>query len=183
MPRLFKTPKMLAAFTLALIFLSAVFKQPSVYLFLRLFLAVVFAVGCEVILLRLRKVEPFFPSAAVVTALIILLLLPPNSSIMELLITILIAIFAKHFIRINKKHLFNPAALGLFVGGVFFNHIVAWWGVSWQQLKFNNPISVINFLILFAPLYISAIKMRRLKIIVSFLLIYNLYYYFFAKAA
>src|SRR3972149_9778331 len=180
MLRLFKTPKMLLVLTLLIISATIFLRQPSVELFIRFVLTLFIAVVSDILLVRFRKIESFFPSAAIVSGIIIFLLLPPDASILELFITVLIALSAKQFIRINKKHIFNPAVFGLFVGGLIFNHIVSWWGVAWQQLKLNNIPAIINFAILLLPFYVSAIKMRRLKIIASFLLIYNLYNYFFA---
>ncbi|OGK11269.1 hypothetical protein A2768_01260 [Candidatus Roizmanbacteria bacterium RIFCSPHIGHO2_01_FULL_37_16] len=172
MVRLLKTPKMKMIFALLFIFITA-----STGLFYRFLFSLLFAVAVDMTLLKIRKIDYFFPSAGIISAIIINLLLAPNLSFFELLLTILIAIVSKHFLRINKKHILNPAAIGLFLGGLIFGHGVSWWAVSWQQLTFP----FFTFLILLLPGYISCFKMRRFKIVASFLLIYNLYYLIFAR--
>lgn len=39
-----------------------------------------------------------------------------------------IAILSKHFLTIKKKHIFNPAAFGLFLASILFPIGQSWWG-------------------------------------------------------
>src|SRR3989344_8984311 len=181
MPYLLKTPKFQTALLLFLIFLTALIHQASLSLLFRFLAGVGLAIVVDILLLKIRKIKPFLPSAGIVSACIIGLLLTPNLPFIVSLSAMLFAIVSKHFLRIDKKHIFNTAAFGLFFASFIFGYGVSWWGVSWQQLKIQNPESIIFFLILLLPGYVSCVKMRRFKIVASFLLIYNLYYLIFAR--
>lgn len=181
MLRLLKTPKIQLALALFLIFITALIRQPSFSLLFRFLIGIVMVISIDIAFLKFRKIESFFPSAGIVSALIIILLLAPNLSLVELTLTLLLAMFAKHFIRVDKKHIFNPAAFGLFLGGLIFGNAVSWWATSFQQLAINNYQLLFSFLILILPGYISCIKMRRSKIVASFLLTYGFFSYFLTK--
>jgi len=181
MLRQLKTPKIQLAFALFLIFITALIRQPSFSLFFRFLIGIVMAIAIDIAFLKARKIESFFPSAGIVSTMIIVLLLAPNLSLVELAITVLIAIFSKHFIRVDKKHIFNPAAFGLFLGGLIFGNAVSWWATSFQQLSINNYQSLFSFLILILPGYVSCIKMRRSKTVIFFLLTYGLFSYLLTK--
>lgn len=98
-----------------------------------------------------------------VSGLIIGLLVDPSSRWYEVVATSILAISIKDFLRVNGRHIFNPAAAGLFLATVLFQRPVSWWGVS------SSPL-----LILLTPALVSIVNMRRWRIIVSFLLIYAL---------
>ncbi|OGK13882.1 hypothetical protein A3C98_01865 [Candidatus Roizmanbacteria bacterium RIFCSPHIGHO2_02_FULL_37_15] len=174
-------PKTQMAVALLLIFITAFINQPSLDLVFRFVLAVVFGICFEILVLKMRDTELFFPSATVVSVLIISLLLAPNLTAVELFVTIIISILSKHFLRMGKKHIFNPAAFGLLIGGLFFNHDVSWWGVSFQQLKIDNLFLFLSFLFLLLPSYISVLKLRRFLMIFLFLMIYSFSQYLLIK--
>lgn len=174
MLRLLKTPKIQMALALVLIFVTVFVRQPSSEIIFRFLLTLMLVVGVDILLLKIRRIDPFFPSAGIVSACIIGLLLAPNLPLEELVLTSLLMLFSKHFFRIDKRHIFNPAAFGLFIASTLFNHDVSWWGVSWQQLNSQNLFLIFAFLILLLPGYISAVKMRRILIIISFFLTYIL---------
>lgn len=119
--------------------------------------------------IRVRKI--FIPHAAVVTGLIISLLINPTLALWQIASISGIAMILKNFIRINNKHIFNPAALGLLVGGIIFNTSVAWWGSSFQYSSNLNVQTIILYIILLSPLYVSTYRMRRYFSIVSFIIV------------
>lgn len=87
----------------------------------------------------------------------------------------------KNFVRISGRHIFNPAAIGLLIGAFAFQHNISWWGASFRQLTINSPRGeagnlqlTIYFLVLLSPALVSIYRMRRHKIILSFLLSYAL---------
>ena len=177
MSRLFKTPKIQMAFVLFVIFITALIRQPSFLVLFRFLTAVGLAIGVDIMLLKVRKIEPFFPSAGIVTAFIIGLLLAPTLPLVELISAVLLAILSKHFLRIDRKHIFNPAAFGLFFAGLIFGQDVSWWAVSFQQLKPDNLFLFLSFGVLFLPAYISVLRMRRFWTVFPFLLMYSLFRY------
>ena len=182
MPYLFRTPKFQTAFLLILIFLTALIQQPSLFLFFRFLAGVGMATAIDILLQKIRKIKPFFPTTGIVTGCIIVLLLAPNLSIIELFLAVLLALVSKHFLRIDKKHIFNPAAFGLFFASVIFAHNVSWWATSFQQLPLrqssgqaiNNYQLFFSFLILLVPGYISVVRVKRARIIFTFLVTYVL---------
>ncbi len=170
----FRTPKMQMVIALLCIYISAFFNTPSLSAIITLFSSIFSAILADVAFLRFRKKPFFFPSATIVTGLIIALLTPPTLPWYEPILASILAIGFKNFVRIGNKHIFNPAALGIFLTAIIFNHSVSWWAVSWQQLTLHNIFVLISFFILLSPGYVSVIRMKRWRIIVSFLILYVL---------
>ncbi len=172
MGNLLKTPKIQLLITLLLIFLSAVINNPSILPVRNLLLILLTAITTEYICLKIRKISFFFPSAAIVSALIVTLLIAPNLPLYDILLTAILTIAAKNFLRLRSRHIFNPAALGLFVLSLLFHHNISWWAVSFQMPTVSNIASLFFFLVLLTPGLISMVRMRRYKITLSFLLLY-----------
>lgn len=171
---LLRISKMQMAIFLFLIAISAVLFERRLFPFQMIGLAVLIAVSTDMVLIRLRKVEPFLPSAAIVSGLIIGLLSGPTLPWYHTVIAAVVAMAGKNFLRYSNKHIFNPAASGLFIAGLLFMHSVSWWGVSFQTLHIS-PVSLLFLLILLSPCYVSMIRMRRYKILISFFAVYVLF--------
>ncbi len=65
-----------------------------------------------------------------ITALIISLILTPASNIQDALTLALISVIAmgsKYLIKLNKKHIFNPAAIAAVAAFFIINHPASWW--------------------------------------------------------
>lgn len=167
MSYLLKTPKAQMAIALFLIFLSAYFEFRSVQSLIS-FVTIVFStVISDFIFLRIRGIKLFFPSAAIVSGIIIALLtLPVLPFYIGISIGIL-AMFSKNFIRIENKHIFNPAGFGLLAGALIFSQTISWWAVSWQGKL------LVTFGVLLLPGIISLIRLKRFQIF-SFLAFYAL---------
>ncbi len=170
---LIKTAKLQMALFLCLIAISAMLHYQSLVSVFTIFLAVVSTLISDVVFVKLRKIEPFFPSAAIVTGLIIGLLAYYQFPWYEIVTTGIIAMMAKNFLRIHNQHVFNPAGFGLFVTSFFFHQSVSWWGVSFQ-----NPtptiLSILLFLFLISPGLVSMVRLKRYFILVSFMSVYIL---------
>lgn len=69
-----------------------------------------------------------FPDGAIVTGLIISLVLSAATPWYLCSMITLIALLSKHFLKNNRKPLFNPAAFGLLVAIVLFSSMESWWG-------------------------------------------------------
>lgn len=166
-------------FALTLIFVTALFYKPSVQVVLAYLLSLVCTVGADIALLKIRRIKPFFPSAALVTGSIIGLLHSPTLPLYEVVVVAIIAMLSKHFLKRGKQHIFNPASLGLFIVGILFSHNVSWWGGAFQTFSTESIRSILFFLILLIPGYISLVKVRKVKIILPFLICYSLLNYVF----
>ncbi len=173
---LFKTSKTQIGFFLTLIFITAFLNNPSQKALLVFLLSLISAVSADLLFVRLRGVKPFFPSGSLVTGSIIGLLTSPDLLWYVPIVISIIAMFSKNFIRLSNRHVFNPAGFGLLVGALIFHHNVSWWAVSWQQFfPLKREIflhETIPFLILLSPALISVLRMRRYRIILSFLITY-----------
>lgn len=168
------TSKIQMAIFLILIAISAAFFEKRFFPLAMTGLAVLTTISTDMVLIRLRRVEPFLPSAAIVSGLIIGLLSAPTLPWYHIVIVSVMAMAGKNFLRFENKHIFNPAASGLFITGLLFMHSVSWWGVSFQTLQIN-PVSLLFFLILLSPGYVSMIHLRRYKILISFFMVYILF--------
>lgn len=161
----FKAPKIQMAIVLTVIFLTGLLHAGEIKLLLLLFLSSAATIGSDFFFLKLRGKPLFFPSAAIVSAVIIVLLFPPNLPWYQIFLPGVLAMLSKNFLRVWERHIFNPAAFGLLLGGIIFRQSTSWWGVSWQQVA-GSPLA---FIILLTPFLVSALRMRRYFIQLSFL--------------
>ena len=99
------------------------------------------------LLAKLFKVQTNVESAWV-TGLILFFILRPISSpneIKMLVIASVLAMASKYILVIHKKHILNPAAIAVFILGLFGNSLVWWWIGSSIMLL---PVAGVGFLIL-----------------------------------
>lgn len=167
-----KLPKVQMSFALIAIFLSAFGQLPlEQYIYVLIVsLASTMLSDLAISYIRIRKL--FIPHAAMVTGMILSLLVDPILSWYKIAAIALIAMAIKNFVRVDNKHIFNPAASGLLIGGLIFGSYVSWWGSSFQYSSNFNVQTLILYAILFSPLYVSAYRMRRYFSILSFILTY-----------
>lgn len=83
---------------------------------------ILFCILANMVISRLVRVAAN-PESSAITALILYLVLSPLN-LTTLVLASVIAMASKYFLTINKKHLFNPSALALFVLG---SGSAAWW--------------------------------------------------------
>lgn len=157
-----RNPKVRMIFVLLLLSLIAIFHFFSLLLVFRFLWIIIATLIFEYFLWRIRRVKPFLPTAGVVSALIIFLLSDTNSTLYQVLFAIFVAIGGKQFIRFNKNHIFNPAALGLVVAGIF-GLPITWWGVSWGYI----PL----ILIILGAGWVSLFTIRQHLIIIPFIIV------------
>lgn len=171
---LIRIPKVQLSLYLGLIYLCTLIHTPSLPILMNIVLALTSAILFDLLFLKIRKKTFFFPHAAVVSALIIALLSAPTLPMYEVILSAGIAMFFKNFVKITSRHVFNPAAIGLFITSLLFGHIVSWWGVSWQQIKTDDLFVLISFIVLLLPGLVSVVRMKRWRIPLTFLLVYVL---------
>lgn len=83
--------------------------------------------------------------------------------------------FSKHYVRFGNRHIFNPAAFGLFFSHLVFGENISWWAVSWQQFGTQNPQFIMYPLILLLPGLVSAVSIKRFANILAFYFMYVLF--------
>lgn len=97
-----------------------------------------------------------------ITALILALIVTPPTKIYDipfLLIVSMLAIASKYILAINKKHIFNPAAIAVVLTALFAKHAASWW--------IGNP-KMLPFVIIGGLLVVR--KVRRFEMVTSFLI-------------
>ena len=160
------------SFALIAIYLSAFGQLPFEQYIYVLAIALSSTILSDLVISYVRKRKLFIPHAAVVTGMILILLVDPTLAWYKIVAIAFIAMAIKNFIRINNKHIFNPAASGLLMGGLIFGVNASWWGTSFQYSSNFTIQTLILYVILLLPLYISAYRMRRYYSILSFLISY-----------
>jgi len=172
---LFRIPKVQLTLILLIIFLSALITGVSSAHISLLFICVGFTVFFDLLFIFLRRKRLFIPHAAIATGLIITLIVDPGISWYQISVISAFAMGTKNFLKISGRHIFNPAAIGLFIGGILFHQYVSWWGTSFQAFTSNFSFQkLILFLILLLPVLISGIRQRRYTTILIFLASYTL---------
>jgi Na+-translocating ferredoxin:NAD+ oxidoreductase RnfD subunit len=86
------------------------------------------AAGMELLLNRLGEGGWRLPSSALLTGLIVGMVLGTTEPWYAALIAGVLAIDAKHLLRLGRSHVFNPAALGLVAVSFLFGSGQSWWG-------------------------------------------------------
>lgn len=104
---------------------------------------------------------PVNAESAFITALILALIITPKTGFGDIMTVVWAGIWAmagKYLLTINKKHIFNPAALGVWVTGIGLGQYASWWiGNAWL-----TPFVVIGGLLLTR-------KIRRFDLVLTFL--------------
>ncbi len=122
----------------------------------RLATAVFFTAGVEALIGYLQKRKFQLSESAAISGLIIGFVLSSDNPCWFFGIASLLAIGSKHFIRFRQRHIFNPAAFGIFLVVVIFHATTQWKGTYvWYVLA---P----------AGLYF-AYKIRKLELVFAYL--------------
>lgn len=179
MSSILHSPKAQLILALFLIYLTALKEYPTPQSLYLLLVSVGFVVFFDVLFTFYRKRRFFVPYSAVITGLIITLTINPDARRYEIAVATAVAMAAKNFIRFSGRHVFNPAAIGLFIVGILFNQYVTWWGVSFQNPRSLSFYHLVAFLILVSPAVVSVYRMRRVYSIFSFLISYTLFSHIF----
>ncbi len=169
-----KLPKVQLSFALIAIYLSAFGQLPFEQYIRVLIVSCVSTILFDLLISYVRIRKLFIPHATMATGMIIAILVDPTLAWYKISSIAFISIAIKNFIRINNKHIFNPAVIGLLLGGYIFGAPVAWWGTSFQYSGNLNIQTLILYIILLSPLYISVYRMRRHFTIVAFFITYIL---------
>lgn len=117
------------------------------------------------LLSKILKIPSNFESVFI-TALILSLIITPIRKLDDfpfLLLSAVFAISSKYLLTINKKHLFNPSALGVFISGIILARGASWWvGNFWMA-----------FFVLISGILIVK-KIKKFDLVLSFFLVYFL---------
>ncbi len=104
------------------------FKDKNAIFLLTTLIAVLSAIGVESVILFFEHKKPIVTDSSIISGLIIGYVLSSDNPWWIFLLASLLAICSKHLIHFNKKHLFNPAAFGIFLAVIFFGAFTQWKG-------------------------------------------------------
>jgi Na+-translocating ferredoxin:NAD+ oxidoreductase RnfD subunit len=137
--------------------LLSVKDKDALFLF-NIILAVVSAVAINSLIQYLLTRKFTFSESSIISGLIIGYVLSNDERWWVFLIASFFAIASKNFLRIHKKHIFNPAAFGILAVIILFNAYTQWKGTYlWYVLL---PLGAY-----------FAYKIRKLEILLSYFLV------------
>ncbi|MFA5260724.1 MAG: RnfABCDGE type electron transport complex subunit D [Candidatus Omnitrophota bacterium] len=141
------------------VFLSI--KDGSPVFLLTTTIAVVSAFGIDSIIRQLRTKIFQIAESAIITGFIIGYVISSDEPWFVFVLASLLAILSKHVIRFKNKHLFNPAAFGIFLSTVLLGASTQWMG------------TYIWYIVVPFGLY-WAHKTRRMEIIIGYAIVFFL---------
>jgi len=112
----------------------AIKEKDSVFL-LTILVAVVTAAGLEAIFSYFKERRPMPSESPIITGLIIGFVISSEQPLWLFILASLLAVSSKYLICLNKKHIFNPAAFGIFLVSILFGASLQWRGTfAWYIL-------------------------------------------------
>lgn len=132
-------------------------KDKDIAFLLTTALAIISASSIEWIIEYLKNKKIVFSESPVISGLIIGFVLSSDNKWWVFVLASLIAISFKYLIRVNKKHIFNPAALSIFLVTILFNASTQWRG------------TYLWYILLPAGLYFIS-KIRKLEVLAGYFL-------------
>lgn len=118
-------------------------------------LAVISALGADTAVGFLKNKEFALSESSVISALIIGFVLSSDQPLWMFALASAAAVLSKHLIRVNGRHIFNPAAAGIFLSIILFKTETQWKG------------TYLWYILLPAGLYFTY-KIRKLEVIVGY---------------
>lgn len=148
--------------TQVIIFLCAfaiylAFKDKNAIFLLTTFIAVISAIGIELIILFFKDKKFRITDSSIISGLIIGFVLSGDNPWWIFLLASFLAICSKYLLQLNRKHLFNPAALGIFLSLILFGASTQWKG------------TYLWYILLLFGLYF-AYRFRKIKVLIGYAL-------------
>ncbi len=178
MSKLIPDPRLHLITGLILVFVTTATKIGLRDALLTLGLCLFSTVGMDLLLSKIKNIYNYIPYSAIITGLILTLIIDPTIGLIPIMAINILAIVFKHYVKINKRHIFNPAAVGLFLGGILFKSYPAWWSVSLFHDIYSSILNTVLFGCLAYLLWVSGYKYRRFYSSFSFLLAFLILYIF-----
>ena len=135
------------------VLLSVKDKDPA-FLFAT-FIAVTCAIAADSVISYLKSKKFTLTESSAISGLIIGFVLSSNQPAWVFLLASFLAILSKHLLRIANKHLFNPAAFGIFLATILLGANTQWKG------------TYLWYILLPAGLYFSY-KIRKFEVLIGY---------------
>lgn len=123
----------------------------------QIIIALLATIPLDLIINYYKEKTFILPDSVTISALFIATALSIGQQWYIPLVAGIIAILSKHLIKINQRHIFNPAVFGLFIVILVFNATIEWW------------ISQILWLVIILGIFMMY-KMKNYYLISSYLL-------------
>ncbi len=120
-----------------------------------------------------RKVVFDKPFAAIVTGLILTLIIDPSATWYQIALIAAGAMATKNFLRVSR-HIFNPAASGLFFGWVFFKLNPSWWAATLHRGDTAQIFNIALYIVLFLIALVSLRRLGKYGAVVTYVVLYGL---------
>lgn len=163
----YNTPKGFVLFVLLLIALISVFSTKGIAFnaLFNLFIGAVTAGILDLIVGLLYTRKRLFSSGGIITGVLVAMVLSSFTPWYIVAATTAIALISKHVLRVKRKPVLNPAAVGLLLSTYLFSSMQSWWG-GFTTL----PTWTLVFLV--AGGILVAIRTKKVPQVLSFLVSY-----------
>jgi len=147
--------------------------------------AVISALAVESTILYLKTRAFQITESSIITGLIVGFVLSSDQSLWRFALVSALAILSKYLIRFRKKHIFNPAAFGIFLSLIIFGAYTQWKGTYiWYILLpfgfyFARKVAKIEILIGYAFVSLALFGIQAILQNVPLLSIFGYLSYFF----
>jgi len=150
----------------------------------QILVAVFVASISDIIIQYFRQKKFVLPKTGIISGLFIGLILPPGVNLIIPVAAALIATFAKRFIKIKNRSIFNPAGLALTLSLIIFpllgmNVVQSWWG--------SFPLANMTYSLILITAFglLIAYRFKRLMYVFTFYVSFQIYFmiYLFATGS
>lgn len=113
----------------------------------------------------LKEGKWILPSSAWISGFILALVLSPTAPWLAVFLAPVLASASKHLLRVQRKHVFNPAAFALVALAYLYpdRGMVSWWGAAWGFLP---------WVLIVLSGVVTVIRVKRWRTAVAFLVVY-----------
>jgi len=108
-------------------------------IFLHMFYVLAAVLVLDIIINYIKLRRFLLSPSTIITGLIVAELISFDQPLHIIVLAGVFAILSKHLIFYDKRHIFNPAAVGLFVASLIFGPVLSWWGLTnlWVVVLFG----------------------------------------------
>jgi len=103
-------------------------KEKDAIFLISVAIAAISAIAADSFIIYLKEKRLLLIESSIISGLIIGFVLSSKQPFWIVALASFLAIGSKHLIRVNKKHLFNPAAFGIFLATILFGATTQWKG-------------------------------------------------------
>jgi len=148
---------------LGLLALYIAIKDKDLFFLMSTFLAVISAVGADSIINFLKAKKFLITESSVISGLIIGFVVASDSPYWKIVLVSFLAIGSKHLIRFRGKHVFNPAAFGIFSAILLLGIYTQWRGTYLWYILLPSGVYFLN-------------KIRKIEVVLSYFITLILIY-------